>query len=306
MIKYMQHHTIDRAKYDHCVMMDKSGLVYGFSWYLDTVAESWDALVLNDYDAVWPLPVRNKFGFKYFYRPFAVQQLGIFSKIELTEDYKHEFVKLLQKHSSYADVYLNEEQLIGLKPFRHVSSELNNNFTLDLNRSYREIYHGYKTNTRRNIKKANGNKLTIFEHDSPDVLIDLFRKVKGEELGLGEDFYRVMKKAMYKCLHNGMGKLWTVYGPHNQVCGGAFFVETEKRSTLLFTALTDEGKDRNAMFYLLNEYIILWSEKAMTLDFEGSNLKSLARFYEGFGSAHLYYQRLRYNGLPLPLKWLKK
>ncbi len=306
MIKYMQHHTIDRAKYDHCVMMDKRGLVYGFSWYLDTVAESWDALVLNDYDAVWPLPVRSKFGFKYFFRPYAVQQLGIFSKIELTEGAKLDFVKLLQKHSSYADVYLNEEQLVGLKSFKHIKSELNTNFTLNLNRSYREVYQGYKSNTKRNIKKADGNKLSIFEHDGPDVLINLFRAGKGASLNLDEEFYRVMKKAMFHCLHKGIGKLWTVYGPHNQVCAGAFFVETEKRSTLLFTGQTEIGRNMQAMFYLINEYIILWSGKPMTLDFEGSNLKSLARFYEGFGSSHLYYQRLKYNGLPLPLKWLKK
>lgn len=303
---YMQHHTIDRAKYDHCVMMDKRGLVYGFSWYLDTVAESWDALVLNDYDAVWPLPVRNKLGFKYFYRPFAVQQLGVFSKTDLADEVLNEFVKLMLANCSYADVYLNEEQLFKLNSVKHIKQELNTNYTLDLNRSYREVYQGYKTNTKRNIKKGNDNKLSIFEHDSPEVLIDLFRKGKGGKLDLTEDFYRTMEKAMYKCLHKGVGKLWTVYGPHNQVCGGAFFVETEKRSTLLFTALTDEGKDWNAMFYLINEYIILWSAKPMTLDFEGSNLKSLARFYEGFGSTLLNYQRLKYNGLPLPLKWIKK
>ena len=83
MIRYMQHHAIDRVKYDHCVRMDVKGLVYGFSWYLDTLTESWDALILNDYDAVWPLPVRTKWGLKYFFRPFAVQQLGIFSKLPL-------------------------------------------------------------------------------------------------------------------------------------------------------------------------------------------------------------------------------
>ncbi len=306
MIKYVQHHAINRTKYDHCVRMDKRGLVYAFSWYLDTVAESWDALVLNDYDAVWPLPVRSKLGFKYFYRPFAVQQLGIFSKSELTVGDQQEFVRQMQANSSYADIYLNEEQLVGLKTFRDIKSELNSNYTLDLNRSYREVYQAYKTNTKRNIKKSNAHKLFVFEHDSPKVLIDLFRSGKGGELDLTDDFYRNMEKAMYKCLHKGVGKLWTVYGPHNQVCAGAFFVETEKRSTFLFSGLTDMGRDMQAMFYLINEYIILWSGKPMTLDFEGSNLKSLARFYEGFGSTHLYYQRLKYNGLPLPLKWFKK
>ncbi len=302
----MEHHTIDRAKYDHCVRMDERGLVYGFSWYLDTVAESWDAIVLNDYDAVWPLPLRRKLGFKYFYRPYAVQQLGIFTKIPLEDEVKQEFVKQMQEQCSYADIFLNENQLIGLKRMSDMSSDLNNNYVLNLQTSYRDIYHGYKTNTRRNIKKANGHGLSIFENDSPDVLIDLFKHHRGKDLKLEESFYRTMKKAMYKCLHKGMGKVWTVYGEGNVVCAGAFFVETEKRATLLFTALSDEGKDKQAMFYLLNEYIILGSEKSLILDFEGSNQKSLARFYAGFGSTNMYYQRLKYNGLPLPLKWIKK
>lgn len=306
MIRYMEHHTIDRAKYDHCIMMDEKGLAYGFSWYLDTVCHNWDAIVLNDYDAVWPLPVRSRLGFKYFYRPFGVQQLGIFSKLPLEDETMLEFVKVMQTNCSYADVYLNEEQLVGLNSLANIESELNSNYTLDLNASYREIYHGYKSNTRRNIKKSNAQKLSIFENDSPDVLVELFQEGKGGELKLSDEFYLNMKKAMFQALHKGVGKLWTVYGEGNIVCAGAFFIETEKRSTLLFTATTEEGKANQAMFYLLNEYIILGSEKPVILDFEGSNLPSLARFYAGFGATRLYYQRLKYNGLPLPLKWLKK
>lgn len=302
----MQHHTIDRAKYDHCVLMDESGLVYGFSWYLDTVAENWDALVLNDYDAVWPLPVRYKFGFKYFFRPFAIQQLGIFAKKPLSEEQINSFVQHMKSHCSYADIYLNESQLSDFNIDDDLKWSTNSNYTLPLHTSYREIYQAYKSNTKRNIKKAGNHTLSVFENDNPDVLINLFRQGRGDELKLSEQFYQVIKKAMYKCMHKGLGKVWTVYGERNEVCAGAFFIETEKKTILLFSALSDEGRDKQAMFYLINEYIILASGKSVIMDFEGSNLDSLARFYGGFGAECKAYKGLKYNGLPMPFRWLKK
>ncbi|MDZ7847134.1 MAG: hypothetical protein U5L96_10385 [Owenweeksia sp.] len=107
------------------------------------MCENWDALVLNDYDAVWPLPVRTKWGFKYFYRPFAVQQLGVFSKKALGEEELHSFVDNMQQHCHFADLYLNEGQLLKVKALKHIRSTLQLNLGLSLACSFREIYHGY-------------------------------------------------------------------------------------------------------------------------------------------------------------------
>lgn len=305
MIKYVKHHFIDRQKYDHCVRMDTLGLVYGFSWYLDAVCENWDALVLDDYAAVWPLPVKRKWGVKYFYRPYAVQQLGVFSKKKLDENGLLEFIKAMQRNCHFAEVFLNENQLADFNQLQHTGIALQLNLTIDLAVSYRELYHRFKGHSKRNIKDANKNELQLFEHDSPELLIGIFRETKGESLGLQEGFYRNMKKAMYQCLHRGVGKTWTVYGPHNSVCAGAFFVETEKRHTLLFTALTAEGKKLGAMYYLINEYLIYQSAKPKIFDFEGSNNPGVANFYSSFGAEKVHYPALVYNNLPWPLSWLK-
>lgn len=306
MIKYVKQHFIDRAKYDHCVRMDERGLPYGFSWYLDCACEAWDALVLDDYAAVWPLPVRQKWGLRYFYRPFGVQQLGIFSKSPLSDEVLVDFIKEMQKHCRYADVYLNEEQLPRPAKLRKTEMSLNLNLVLDLGQTYQQLYSGLNQNTRRNIKKAHKHQLNLFEQDGPKVLIRHFRMNRGQDLVLGEEFYQNMEKIMYRCLHNHTGRVWTVYGESNNLLAGAFFVDTEKRSTLLFTALTPEGRDKQAMFYLINEFLIYESGKARLLDFEGSNDESVARFYRGFGSRDRRYPGLRYNGLPLPLKFFGK
>ncbi len=307
MIKYLKNHFIDRFKYDQCVKLDNSGIIYGLSWYMDTVCEEWHALVSNDYDAVWPLPVRYKWGVKYFYRPYAVQQLGIFSKINIDPAVEEEFIKALTVKCKFADIYLNERRNFSGRSFLGIQIILNRNFILDMSRSYREIHNGFNINTRRNVRASQKNKLQLFEGDNPIELIKLFKDNKGKDLRLPDSFYQNMERVMYRCLYHNCGKAWTVYEESNSVIAGAFITEFNKRITLLFSALdTAIGRKLKAMFFLINEFLIYYSTKVKYFDFEGSNDEKLARFYKGFGPQEKTYYNLRYNGLPWPLKLLKQ
>ena len=79
-IKYLLHHQIDKTKWDRCIKGADNGLIYGHSFYLDHMARHWDGLVLNDYEAIMPLPWNKKYGIYYLYQPFLCAQLGIFGK----------------------------------------------------------------------------------------------------------------------------------------------------------------------------------------------------------------------------------
>ena len=59
-IKFVGRQEIDTAKYDGCIDSAKNSLIYGFSWFLDSVCEDWACLILNDYEAVFPLPLREE------------------------------------------------------------------------------------------------------------------------------------------------------------------------------------------------------------------------------------------------------
>ena len=60
------------------------------------------------------------------------------------------------------------------------------------------------------------------------------------------------------------------------------------------------------MFYLLDQFIKMNAEKNIILDFEGSMIHGIAQFYEGFGALPETYFQLKFNRLPLFLKWLKR
>ena len=73
-LRYLKHKNIDPVKWDQCISKSLSENIYGYHWYLNAVADyQWDAIVMDDYNAVFPLPVRKKFGLPYIYQPFFCQ-----------------------------------------------------------------------------------------------------------------------------------------------------------------------------------------------------------------------------------------
>ena len=304
MISLVKHSNIDTTKWDECVRQDANKLFYGLSWYLDILVNEWDALVLNDYEAVFPIISNQKFLVNYLYRPYGVQQLGVFSKIQQTPELIQKFVESIPKKYKFVDVFLNVSNPIGLLNANHLKP--NTNFEINLNRSYQQIYESYNKRTIRNLNKAKKHHHRIFENDSPDQLINLFQENRGRKVDtLSETNYATMRQVMYVMLHKHRGYIWTIYDEHNTIIAGAFFVEIMGRIVFLFSATNDVGKKQHAMTYLLDELFIARAGDQIIFDFEGSNLKGLAEFYRGFGAQENTYYNLKVNNLPGPLKWLK-
>lgn len=307
MIQLRSANYIDFEKYDHCVQMDLSQLPYAQSWYLKTVCEHWDCLVLNDYDAVWPLPYRIKFGLKYYYRPFGIQQLGVFSKIDLSKEQLAAFVKEALSQVRFTDIYLNEGQTVSSKVLtRRTRLAEQANFCLPLGKSYEQIYQGFSTNLKRKLKKAQTEKLQIFESDSAQDVLKLFKEEKQKDLELSPAFYQTMEQLLFQLMHKGRVKVLTIYGGPNQLIAGAVFLEHQQRSIFLLSGLNEFGRESNAMAYLINEYLIYNADRIRLLDFEGSSNPGLARFYQSFGAENRPYFHLKSNRLPWPISLLKK
>ncbi|MEZ5197052.1 MAG: hypothetical protein R2764_11780 [Bacteroidales bacterium] len=113
MIKYLQNHQIEKSKWDACIKESVNGMVYANSWYLDIVAEDWEALVEDDYERVFPLTTGRKWGIDYLYQPVFTQQLGLFSKSSLSQDTVSCFLDSIPEKYKFIEINLNTFNKVG-------------------------------------------------------------------------------------------------------------------------------------------------------------------------------------------------
>jgi len=304
MIRHLRHDDIDKNKWDSCIRTSFNGIIYAYSWYLDVVCEEWEALVENDYDRVLPMTAGKKYAIHYLYQPYFTQQLGVFSKSILSAEVVENFLNAIPKKFKYIETNLNTLNKIDSEEFKVVPQR---NYELDLIHSYENISKHYSQNTKRNIKKAEKSGLSIMKNIKPDVLIEMFRQNKGKDIPhLKADDYLMLRKLIYTCIYKGMAEVYGAYTEANELCAGAVFIQSNRKSIFLFSGLDGKGRERSAMFMIIDAYIRDHAHNHLVFDFDGSNDDDLARFYKGFGSTECTYLRVHKNNLPVIIKTIVK
>lgn len=300
MIKYLKHEEIDIIRWDICIEESFNGMVYAKSWYLNLVADQWDGLVEGDYEAVFPVVWRKKWGIRYLYQPVFTQQLGVFSKNLLSEEVVHSFLSSIPTKYRLVEINLNTFNKVKEGDFT-VKNMVNHE--LDLINGYDKISQNYSDNLKRNLRKAESNQLNLLTQVKPDDIIRLFRENRGMELaGLTERDYFRLSRLTYQGMYKGLITTYGVYSKQNELVAGAFILRSNKKVIFLFSGLNASGRDLRAMPFLIDSFIRQNSRKHLTLDFEGSNDPGLARFYKSFGSKVVTYPQVRINKLPALIK----
>ena len=304
MIRFVEHNEVDTDKWDKCVKRSINSTPYAFSWYLDIVVSHWNALIFNDYEAVFPLPTRKKWGVQYAFTPFWVQQLGLISQTKEGLDRIDDFIAAIP--NQYRFLELNMNHIAPVKDSLNYQIRDNFNYVLPLNKPYQLQKEAYSKNLKRNLKKADLKGLQLFKHDAPQNLIQLFRSDKGQSIAhFTEADYKNLEQIMHVAINKHCGEIWMAYGEGNRALAGFFLLFGPKRVVLLFTGNSIEGKEHAAMPFLIDEFIKTSANSSFLFDFEGSNDENLARFYKSFGAVNQGYQNLKINRLPLLLRFMK-
>ena len=286
MIRYLEHKEIDFVKYDQCIADSENSLIYGNSWYLDIVAESWDVLILGNYEMVMPLTHRKKYGIAYIFLPPWVQQLGIFSAKVIREETIREFLKAIPGKFKLVDVLLNYNNQFSSK---HLSKR--NNFILNLKPSYESIFDGYNKLRKRSIKKAQILNLNIKEVDNAESIINLFKENKGAELKKDEGDYEILNQLVLKGIKQDKVEILNVSDWNDNLLGGVVFFKNKNRIVYLFSAVNIEGKENHAITSAIDFIIRKYSDTNWILDFEGSMIPGIEKFFRSFGAVlENYYQ----------------
>lgn len=301
-IRYITYDNINKTLWDQCIKQAVNGRVYGYSWYLDIMAENWDALIQGDdeYETVFPLTYRRKFGVSYLYQPFFTQQLGIFSINQVTPDLINSFLEAIPSKFLFTEINLNTLN----KPDENRWNVVNNtNYELDLIEPFESIYKQFSTNIKRNVSKAEQKEIRVSDTVNPEEIVKLFRENRGATLQKLKDYdYKKLLQLVYHGIHKQIAFSYGAYTKTNSLCAGMIIFISHYKATFLFSATNEDARESGAMPMLISQFIYSAAGNHLTLDFEGSNDPQLARFYKSFGAQKIVYPSITINKLPVPLR----
>jgi hypothetical protein len=291
-IQYVDHNQIDPTKWDSAILRSPHPLVYGLFEYLNAVCDSqWDALIYNDYEAVFPLPFKKKFGIKYLVQPVFCQQLGAFgSNVNVST---HHFLSAIPKRFLRVRLQLNpyfdqknEVESIQTKPAGIIASSgkltTKTNMTKQLSQPL-----DYNKDCKKNLHRLAElpieykiNAISIRD------AIDTYRKAWGKQNPeIGDEHYQLFANACTEKLS------FTVTAHHQKegdLLGAAIFLitpENTKRSLHYVCAgPTETGKSIGVMHGIIDFVLNRYQGGNMLFDFEGSSIASVASFYKKFGA----------------------
>ena len=286
-IKRVSRASIDVSKWNALVKHAHNSLPYGYAWYLDAVSEHWEALILNDYQAVLPLPFVKKMGFKLYVQPLFCQQLGPFSLEPLSEE---EIINILD-HLPKKALRLNLSFSTGInipEQFSHLNSKQKINQIIKLENNIESLRGDYRRVSKRKLKN-HGYKYTDLEeiHD-PQEVISFYKQQLESKVHLKEKGYSTALKLFTKAIAMNAAYCYKFKNKEtNESVSKGLVILDENRVINLFSATKKSATGANAknIDLLLEKF---YSNKS-TFDFEGSSLPGINQFFNSFGPQTTFY-----------------
>ncbi len=299
-IKYVKNTDIDKQKWDNCIKNACQPLMYGFSWYLDTMADNWDALVLDNYNAVMPLPWKQKYGIKYIYQPFFIQQLGVFAPQSL---HSNEIISSFLDAIPLKFFKITTNLQVSNVPFVIEKIKLRKNYILSLHQSYEDISNKYAKDLKNTIRKSKSV-----------ILLDLtIKEVLEFYINIYAKRHSNIKNSDYLKLENLILKLKPIANveiigikENNNLLAFDVMTFFENKLYYQLCGANKDGKKIDAHYIIIDSLIKKYQNQPIVLDFEGSEIESIAYFFKKFGATPEHYGVYQTNIFKRILHYFKK
>lgn len=298
-IHYLSRGEIDDARWDKCVASASNELIYGYSVYLDHMAKQWDALVLNDYEAIMPLTWNMKWGIKYLYQPPLTPQLGIFSSEPVKSERVRMFLDNIPPDFRFVEIFLNyANKCDGLKA--------HDNFILDLGQPYEKLVAQYKSDLVKNLRKAQRHDLVYGEYADLHSALRLHQHEYGSRtVHVKDKDYKQFEHLSIHLKAKGSALLRSVHAKSGELLALSLLFKTRRKIYLVESTTLKKGRTQEANHFLLDSIVREFCDQDLILDFVGSDIPGIAHFYRNFGSQNQPYFSYYLNLLPWPVRLLK-
>ncbi|MCD4792217.1 MAG: hypothetical protein K8R54_03220 [Bacteroidales bacterium] len=274
-IKYIKSNEIDFIMWDRCISRSHNGNVFGYSWYLDSVCNTWDALVLGNYNAVMPLPVKKNFVFSKVSYPDFLNKTNIYQAKEFNIEITNDFIQKIPSNFRSVEIKTGNPNLINSE-FKVQEQRA---FKLDLISSYQTIKESYSDYFLEQLRISEKNKISYNTGILPNGLALLSTVVKVLN-NKQADKIRLLSAVS---LRRKLGEIYGAFNSKNRLAAAVLFISSHYKTYIIYAVQTKEAKKKKAIFGLIDYYIKTHSEKALTLDFSGLTFVT-DDFFKGLGS----------------------
>jgi hypothetical protein len=256
---------------------------------------------LNDYEAVFPISIKEKYFIKHITQPYFVRHFGIYAddlSLEVTP-----WINALTKLARYFNfnVFNNTNDFSS-----EFKSDEKKYQSLNLNHNYETLKKNYSDSHLRKIKKISPLETSFVEISDYSVYIKEFKTTVAEKkLNYSESHFTTLLQLM-----NVLPKHCNVISRglmlNGELVAGAYFVKYNNRILYLKGFRKFNTENDGGMFLLFDSIIKENSNLPLTLDFGGSNNSNVRQFFKGFGAEDSVYLHLKKNELPSIIRWIKK
>lgn len=308
-------------EWDAFVHQSPQGNIYHLHTYLSNLLPGWQAVMLRDGErilAAFPFASRSKWGEEYALQPFFAQYLGIlFSEksdsVQKRLEFEKKAIQLIHEalpkrlrllSLNFAPEFDYDLPLIwlGWKP------KMLYTYWVDIRQGYGVFLQSCASHVRREVKKAESAGLTVRCENNPELVVEILKTAKPEALRQipQRSFDALCQNARH---YFALGKSCCLIGYQGEVpiAGIIYFFHQQKMIYYQGSTLP-EFKNTGIMSKIIAESVRLYGEKYHFLDFDGSMIEPIERFFRGFGAYPVRYCNFTLNrlrGLPRLAYFLK-
>ena len=281
---------VDYAKWDHTIKYAINSFTYGYSWYLDAVSDDWEAIIVNDYEYILPLPYRNILGvFKYYSQPILSQQMGPFGKHIPSKEILELIFSQLPSGPVRLNINLSEninlpESYKSLNPKQHI------NQTLSIDQDIATVKGKFTNNPRRALQSKLKNFGKLEQVSDPKIVLDFVYKLQAQKIGFKKNQYKKALTLFLKAKENNAAQFFQLKNINTGkvVVMGAVLIQSDRIINFFYTSLKGTENYGAASVYIF-KLIEKFRQSKRVFDFDGSDIPGINKFFKSFGAETTYY-----------------
>jgi hypothetical protein len=306
----------DPTAWDAFVSQSPQGNIYHCHAYLSNLMPSWQAVVLRESGeiiAAFPFESRKKWGIRYALQPHFAQYLGILFAKKSDQVYKNlEFQKkaiqmiheALPKdirffNFNFAPEFEYDLPLIWLG-WQH---RMRYTYWVDIRGGYESFLQASASHVRREIKKAGEAGLVVKVENKPETVVGILKTAKPAASNrVSSHFFEALCKNSRHYFETEQSCCLIAYDGDRPVAGIIYFFFKNKMIYYQGSTLP-EYKNSGAMSKIIAESVRRFGANYQYLDFDGSMIEPIERFFRGFGAFPVRYGSFMLDRLPLGARW---